>query len=123
VAANEELGFRGLFFEYARRWQGARWACWTSTLLFVAMHFGYEPMWDLPFIFLVGMSLGRLRSLGASMTTLILVHLGIDGYWALKLPEVTPQGHLPYILLGSMLALGWIALEFAKPPKGPASLA
>lgn len=123
VAANEEMGFRGLFFEFFRERTGIRWVAWITSALFVLMHLGYEPAWDFPFIFLTAMVLSRLRGLGVSLIPLIIIHTAVDGVWALKLPEGLPKDPLAFWVQGFMVAGAWLLLEIVPNPKASASLA
>jgi gamma-glutamylcyclotransferase (GGCT)/AIG2-like uncharacterized protein YtfP/membrane protease YdiL (CAAX protease family) len=86
VAANEELAFRGLFYRGMRESFGPTWAVWIPSLAFAGMHFGYQPLFHLPEIFLIGGTYALLRERGAALSTLILVHFVYDGFFAVAAP-------------------------------------
>lgn len=114
IAANEEIFFRGLLFEgLSQRW-GFRWAALASSVLFLAMHTGIEPWSNFPALFLVALTLCHLRSLGASIVSLIIIHSAMDGSWAVFMPENKPD-LLWYYALGAMLLWGFLVLDWFNP--------
>jgi membrane protease YdiL (CAAX protease family) len=111
VACNEELAFRGLFLESAKRAWGPAAAAWVSTVAFMAMHCGYVPWSAFPQIFLVGITFSRLRLAGAPMLWLILVHAAVDGFYAVWQPAVWSSNLVPVVLRHGLLILAWVAAE------------
>jgi len=117
VAANEEVAFRGIFFgAFSQRW-GDHGASVITSILFVAVHWGVTEPWYFPFLFLIAMTLARLRSLGASLLSLVLMRACMDGYWVMKMPLGPSDAVDAYVTLGLMLAAGYIALEMLESPK------
>lgn len=109
VASNEEIGFRGLIFNGLRE-LGGRWlAIIGSSLLFMAMHLGYQPAYSLPVIFMTGLWFALLRDKGMSLKLLILLHFIYDGIFAVALSDNRIfwgyyQGAAALILLAAGLA-------------------
>lgn len=74
VAVFEELMFRGILFQSVRHWLGDHFAIWGTTLVFVIYHYGAQPLWGYPQIFLIGGAFAIARSRGCSLYALILAH-------------------------------------------------
>lgn len=86
VSANEELAWRGTIWLGLEAWLGGTWALWGSSLLFTALHLGYQPWQALPRILATGLALGLARRRGASLGQLIGIHFAIDASLAIYLP-------------------------------------
>jgi membrane protease YdiL (CAAX protease family)/gamma-glutamylcyclotransferase (GGCT)/AIG2-like uncharacterized protein YtfP len=85
VAFNEEAGFRLLAQNGLRELMGRRAAVLISSLLFALMHLGYQPLFHLPKIFLLGLVFALLRDRGASFRFLVLLHFLMDAFYAASL--------------------------------------
>jgi membrane protease YdiL (CAAX protease family) len=114
VAANEEIFFRGLLFEGFQQRLGFLWAALLSSAFFTAMHLGMEPASNLPALFLMAMILCHLRGLGASILSLVILHLAMDGTRAVLMPQGDP-GLGWYYLLGAMLLWELLVLDWFNP--------
>jgi membrane protease YdiL (CAAX protease family)/gamma-glutamylcyclotransferase (GGCT)/AIG2-like uncharacterized protein YtfP len=114
VALNEEIGFRGLIFNGIRELAGPKTAILISSLLFTAMHLGYQPLYSMLSIFFTGLCFATLRVKGVSLKIIILLHFFYDGCFALELSgNRVFWNYFEYseamILLASVLA--WMAHE------------
>lgn len=78
VGINEDISFRGLFFVCLKKMKGRNWAIYLGSVLFTLMHWGYQPLAGFPLIFLTGVTFAKLRSMGVSLTVLILIHGILD---------------------------------------------
>ena len=85
VAFNEESGYRLLAYSGLREWLGRAAAVALSSLLFTLMHVGYQPLFHLPKIFMIGLMLALLRDRGVSFGALIALHFLLDSVSAVAL--------------------------------------
>lgn len=104
VAMNEELSFRGFFLKAFTEKYGRFKAEWISIGLFTAMHIAYQPTYRLPIIFLYGMAYTRLRTLGASLLALIVIH------WAIDVSVDTFYGGTYYVNPSITLSIGVLVI-------------
>jgi membrane protease YdiL (CAAX protease family) len=126
VALNEEIGFRGLFFNALRDGSSRTAAVCGTTLMFTLMHAGYQEAWHLPRIFLIGLTFALLRDRGLSLRTLILAHFSFDALSALAMNDDTFFGphHEVSIAFAALAAcLAWRGPLRPSPstPRTPAS--
>ncbi|HTB35000.1 MAG TPA: CPBP family intramembrane glutamic endopeptidase [bacterium] len=121
VAFNEEVSYRGLFQRSLMEWKGKAWAEWGGSLMFTAMHLGYQPLSRMGYIFLWGLAAAKLRSRGAAMGSLIIIHWLADSAdvvcWK-KSAEPLPS--LEWVSVGCLLVvlgLAWLyGRERVRPP-------
>lgn len=111
VAFNEEIGFRGLFQSALTEMKGERWAEWVGSLMFALMHAGYAPFYRMPFIFLWGLAAAKMRSRGASLSFLVLIHWLSDIGWGVFVTgaKIHPGFHwVDLALLLAALSVLWL---------------
>jgi membrane protease YdiL (CAAX protease family) len=78
IAANEEISFRGFFYNCLLKIKNKNLAEYGSSILFTLMHVYYQPLTALPSIFIIGLTFAKLRTKGVSLTTLIAIHWVLD---------------------------------------------
>ncbi len=105
VAVNEEISFRGLFYVCMREMKGENWAIYFVSALFALMHWGYQSLAAFPSIFLTGVAFAKLRSMGVSLTVLILIHWVLDFLYFI-FPPYHNQFPIPLFTAMHLVPLG-----------------
>lgn len=109
VAFNEEVGFRLLAYSGLRDLAGRQAAVLLSSLLFTAMHIGYQPGFHLYKIFFLGLFFAWMRDRGVSLYWLVAIHFATDSVNAVTLSGVITnwrlyQASVPVAALAAALA-------------------
>lgn len=124
VGFNEEVSYRGLFQRALSELKGPAWGEWVGSLMFAAMHLGYQPLPELGWIFAWGLGAAKLRSRGAPMALLIAAHWLADcAYVVIWRRSALPLPWLAWVrvaCLAGALGAAWLAGR-ARPGSGTAA--
>jgi membrane protease YdiL (CAAX protease family) len=113
VGFNEEVAFRGLFQRALTEIKGIAWGEWLGSLMFTAMHLGYQPISNMGYIFIWGLAAAKLRNRGAAIGFLIVIHWIADSAYVVFWKDaVSPRPWLLWVqwaCLMAALGASWLA--------------
>jgi membrane protease YdiL (CAAX protease family) len=94
------------------QWKGRVWGEWLGSLMFTAMHLGYQPLSEMGYILLWGLAAAKLRSRGAAMGLLIVIHwLSDSAYVVCWKTAGEPQAAWTWVRIVCLIAVpmsAWI---------------